>query len=301
MRRSLPNLNFLVTFEAAAQRLSFKQAAEQLHITPSAVSQQIQQLEASLDIKLFERHNRSLTLTEAGKHYLSQIRPHLNGLRRATAALTTTRDNRLRVSIMPPVAARVVLPGMESFRAQHPQVELEVETNLANVDLNSGAFDLAIRYGQPPWPGLAHEKLAEVMIQVFMPAGFSQRFGLQGNVQAMTQVPLVHMTGRPEAWQHWFEKLALPAPEGPQYYVDDYPAAVQAAESLGAALALYPVEYSLVQSGRVEAPFPPVGPLDGAIYAVYPENTDLPEGGRAFIDWLRNRLAELPAEGIPDK
>ncbi|MCK0153099.1 LysR substrate-binding domain-containing protein [Alcanivorax sp. S6407] len=294
MRRPLPNLNLLVTFEAAAQQLSFKQAAQELHVTPSAVSQQIQQLEDSLGVKLFERHNRSLTLTQEGQDYLGQIRSHLNGLRRATRALTAPRHDRLRVSVMPPVAARVVLPGMEAFRARHPDVELEVETNLANVDLNNGAFDLAIRYGQPPWPGLSHEKLADVMIQVFTPNGFSERFGLQGNVQAMSQVPLVHMTGRPEAWQQWFEKLALPAPSGPNYYVDDYPAAVQAAETLGAALAIYPVEYSLVQSGRVEAPFPPIGPLDGAIYAVYPENTDLPGGGRAFIDWLRGRLAELP-------
>lgn len=295
MRRPLPNLNFLMTFEAAARQLSFKQAAKQLHITPSAVSQQIQQLEESLGVTLFERHNRALTLTEEGTRYLNQIQPHLKGLRRATLALTAPLQSRLRVSMMPPVAARVVLPGMENFREQHPEVELEVETNLANMDLQQGSFDLAIRYGQPPWPGLSHEKLAEVMIQVFTPNGFTDRYGLAGNVQAMARVPLVHMTGRPQAWQHWFNQLGLPEPEGPQYYVDDYPAAIQAAETLGAALALYPVEYSLVQSGRVEAPFPPLGPLDNAIYAVYPDNAELPEGGRAFIDWLKTRLATLPA------
>lgn len=293
LRQKLPNLNALVTFEAAGQLQSFKGASELLNVTPSAVSQQMQQLEDMLGTKLFLRRNRSIALTDEGQSYLSEVHRHLNGLRRATNALTIPTRARLRVSVMPPVAGRIVLPRMEQFLQLFPSVELEVETALTNVDLLNEEVDLAIRFGQPPWSGLSHEKLSEVKIQVIIPKGFTERFGLHGNIQAMTQVPLVHMTGRPHAWPRWFEQLGLPAPEGPQYRVDDYPAAIQAAETLGAALALHPVEYSLVETGRVEAPFPPLGPLDEAIYAVYPENQELPAGGRAFIDWLKQQLLQL--------
>lgn len=286
MRTRLPNLNSLITFETAGQLLSFKQAAEILCITPSAVSQQIRQLEDSLGVELFVRHNRLLSLTDEGQGYFVQVHQHLKGLRRATNALVKPYRERLHVSILPPVAHRMVLPNMEHFRLRYPDVQLEIETSLANVDLLAGEADLAIRFGQPPWPGLMHEKLSEVKMQVILPKGFSARFALLENLQGMAQVPLIHMTGRPNIWQRWFDHLGLPSPEGTQYHVDDYPAAVQAAETLGAALALYPVECSLIETGRVEAPFAPLELLDGAIYAVYPANDDLPDGSREFIDWL---------------
>jgi LysR family transcriptional regulator, glycine cleavage system transcriptional activator len=295
MQNKLPNLNLLLTFEVAGQLLSFKQAAEVLHVTPSAVSQQIQQLEESLGQALFLRRNRALQLTEEGERFLTAIHPHLNGLRRATSALRPHQGARLRVSVMPPVANRVLLPKLADFHRAHEEVELFVETSLSNANLLAQDIDIAIRYGRPPWPGLSHEKLCDVMIQMIAPVGFSEQYGLPENLSAMAELPLIDMVGRPGIWQRWFDQLNLPAPDTTAYKVDDYPAAIQAAETLGAALAIYPVEKPLVASGRVEALFPPVGPLDEAIYAVYPQNRDLPAGGRAFIDWIKSLLSELDA------
>ena len=288
----LPNLNFLLTFEVAAQLLSFKQAAEALHVTPSAVSQQIQHLEDAIGKPLFLRHNRSLELTDDGEQLLTLIHPHLNGLRRATAKVRGHQSSQLRVSVMPPVANRVA-----AFHQAHPDIELVVETSLSNANLLSEGIDIAIRFGQPPWPGLTHEKLSDVMIQVITPVGYAGQYGFPQNLQAMAQIPLIHMAERPGAWKRFFDQLGLPASEGTAYKVDDYPAAIQAAETLGAALALYPIEQPLVDAGRVEAPFPPLGPLDEAIYAVYPKNRDLPAGGRAFIDWIQSALSTLGSPG----
>lgn len=298
MQSRLPNLNLLLTFEVAGQLMSFKKAAEVLHVTPSAVSQQIQQLEHSLGKSLFLRGNRSLELTEDGEHFLSQIHPHLNGLRRATKAVQSNQGTKLRVSVMPPVATRVLLPNLARFRQTHSHVDLLVETTLSNADLVSEGIDIAIRFGQPPWPGLTHEKLCDVKIQVVTPVGFTQEYGLPQDLYAMTQVPLIHMAERRGAWQRWFDEVGLPAPEGQSYQVDDYPAAIEAAETLGAALALYPIEQPLINSGRVEAPFPPVGPLDEAIYAVYPLNRDIPSGGRDFIDWIKSLLVALETSEV---
>lgn len=293
MQNRLPNLNLLLTFEVSGHLLSFKQTAEALHVTPSAVSQQIQQLEDFIGKSLFLRHNRSLELTDAGEQLLTLIHPHLNGLRRATNAVAHKQQTTLRVSVMPPVANRVLLPRLADFYKAHAHIALMVETTLSNVNLLSEQIDIAIRFGQPPWPGLTHEKLCDVKIQVITPVGFGAQFNLANSMSSMSLIPLVHMAERSGAWQRWFEQLGLPAHEGPAYTVDDYPAAIQAAETLGAALALYPIEQPLITAGRVEALFPPVGPLDEAIYAVYPKGRDLPSGGRAFIDWIRSLLKEL--------
>ena len=296
LQTRLPNLNFLITFEVAGQLLSFKRAAEALHVTPSAVSQQIQQLEDFVGKPLFVRHNRSLVLTDDGEKYLAQIQPHLNGLRKATSALRNERTTKLRVSVMPPVANRILLPNLEKFQRLHQHVELQIDTALTNSNLFSENIDLAVRFGQPPWPGLTHERLCEVKIQAIMPVGYSQKYDLPSNVSALTELPLIHMAERPGAWNRLFDQLGLSASNGPAYHVDDYPAAVQAAESLGAALALFPIEQSLIDSGRVEAPFPPIGPLDEAIYVVYPKSRELPTAGRIFIDWLLSLLVMPTAE-----
>lgn len=294
MRNDLPNLNVLIAFEAAGQLLSFKQAAEQLFLTPSAISQQIQRLETALGIQLFERGNRSLALTPAGQDYWNKVSRHLNGLRRATTELQQQRgQQRLRVSVMPPVANRVLFPRLHDFQARHPDIELHIETALANTDLNAGVADLAIRFGVPPWNGLLHEKLCDVQIQVVCPPGFTEQYGLAADFRRIREVPVIHMSGRPHAWERWFSQTGLGEPCGRQYHVDDYPAAIQAAESLGAALALYPIETPLITEGRLEAPFPPAGPLDEAIYAVYPQRWQYSPSAQAFIQWLREQLATM--------
>ncbi|MAX57199.1 MAG: LysR family transcriptional regulator [Alcanivoracaceae bacterium] len=293
MRNQLPNLNLLLTFEAAAQFQSFKDAAETLHVTPSAVSQQISLLEENLGVKLFDRKNRALSLTDDGQKYFSKIAPHINGLRKATEALKANQSKPVKISVMPPVAGRLVLPKLNDFRDRFPDVDLAIETSISNTNLVATNTDIAIRFGQPPWAGLNHEKIADVSALIIMPPGFTEQYNLKGDITRLEEIPLVNMTGRPGAWKRFFDQLGLCDSRGSQYYVDDYPAAVQAAESLGAALALYPVEMPLVESGRVEAPFPPIGPLDEAIYAVYPNNKSLPVGGREFIDWLKNKLDEI--------
>lgn len=295
--RDLPTLNLLRTFEAAGQHLSFKLAASTLCITPSAVSQQIQLLESQLGIRLFERLNRALRFTPAGEEYWRKVHKHLNQLRQATADLHAQHGmRRLRVSVMPPVAQRIIFPRLAQFRERYPEPELHIETGLAYTDLRQGKADLAIRFGTPPWDELEYEKLLDVSVQLVCPPGFSERYQLRQNPAAVCSMPRIEMSGRPESWQQWFRQTGLyrqQATDAPVFHVDDYPAAIQAAETLGAALALYPVENSLISSGRLESPFPPMGPLPEAIYAVWPARLNDEPVVRAFIDWVREQLQSL--------
>ena len=293
-KQDLPTLNLLKVFEVAGQNLSFKNAAEQLCVTPSAVSQQIKTLEAQLGVQLFIRKNRELAFTEDGEKYWNAIHSQLNMMRSATAALRKSNTkNTLKVSLMPPVASRVVLPNLASFHEAYPDIDLRVEASLRNSDVSTQEADLAIRFGEPPWEGLQHEKMIDTYIQVVCPPGFTDQFKLKNSPKNICKAPLIHMTERPKTWPKWFEATGFGDPVVKQYYLDDYPSAMDAAESLGAMLALMPIEAPLINSGRVEAPFPALGPLDESIYAVYHESNKDNQAVRSFIDWLQLQFNAL--------
>lgn len=146
------SLNLLRTFEVAGRHLSFTLAAEELCITTSAVSQQVRKLEEELGLPLFERHSRGLALSETGERYWSEIQQHLNAIERSTRSLTQQAHHTLRISLMPPLASRIVLPRLADFQARHEGIELRLDASLRYVDLDKQDIDLAIRYGTPPWP-----------------------------------------------------------------------------------------------------------------------------------------------------
>lgn len=293
--RPLSSLNLLRAFEAAARLGSFREAGDELCVTASAVSQQVRSLEEQLGVDLFRRHARGLTLTEAGQRYAAEIRPLLAGLDDATRRARQGRQRTLlRVSMLPPLASRVVLPRLADFQARHPDIDLRLDTRLDNVNLAQGQADLAIRYGAPPWAGCVHETLADVFLQAICPNALARELDLPRQPGNLLRLPLVHMTGRPDSWPLYFAQLGLGAPMPPhEYHVDDYPAAVEAAETLGAALALLPLERPLIDSGRVTAVGPALGPLPEAIHAVMRPGQQASPAIRAFLDWLRDALASL--------
>lgn len=293
-RPLLSSLNLLRAFEAAARLGSFKDAADALCVTASAVSQQVKTLEEQIGVALFERQPRGLALTEAGQRYAADIRPLLAAIDDATERLRQDRARTvLRLTLMPPLARRVVLPRLGDFQARHPDIELRLDTSLHDQDLQLRQADLALRYGLPPWPGCAHEKLADLYIQAICPPAVAEAYDLAAQPQNLVRAPLVHMTSRPESWARFFAELGLckPAPAA-EFFVDDYPAAVEAAENLGATLAVLPLEKPLIESGRVTA-IGPVLPLPEAMYAVMLTERQQEPAIRAFLDWLRRQLAEF--------
>lgn len=299
VKRDLPTLNLLKVFEIAGQHLSFKNAAEKLFVTPSAVSQQIKTLEAQLGVKLFIRKNRELLFTESGREYWGEIHNQLNNIRNATAALKKSKaKNTLKVSLMPPVASRVVLPNLASFNEAYPDIDLHIEASLRNSDISTQEADLAIRFGEPPWTGLLYEKMIDTYIQVVCPPGFTELFDLKSSPKNICKAPLIHMTERPHAWPKWLETTGFGEATGKQYYLDDYPSAMDAAESIGAMLALMPIETPLINSGRVEVAFTSQNPLNESIYAVYHESNKDNLAVRTFIDWLQLQFNALKPKQI---
>ena len=156
-RLSFQNLN---TFATAAEVLSFQEAAELLHVTPSAVSHQIRSLEASLGYPLFERLDKRVRLTNRGRQLFLEIREPLKQLHQASRnALHGSEDNALALSVAPVFATRWLLPRLKNFRARYPEISLSVIAAAGLVDFRSDPFDAAIRMGNGHWPDTVSKRL----------------------------------------------------------------------------------------------------------------------------------------------
>lgn len=270
--------------------MSFKQAADELCVTPPAVSQQIKQLEEVLGVQLFVRGNRKLEFTKAGADYWQLISHRIDELDQETTLLQErNRQASLSVSVMPPLAGTVVIPNLGHFQKRYPDLSLHIESNIKNISIEQGEADVAIRFGGGQWPRLINHKLMGLRIQPIFPPNLIDHYDLDSEEGARS-IPLVHMQARPTAWAQWFEgaELGTPTPDN-EYFLDDYPSAIEAAKHLGAALALMPIEQPLVDSGEVIALGTPY-PIDDAVYAVYkPEDKDNPII-QAFVHWLDELL-----------
>ncbi|WP_353858152.1 transcriptional regulator GcvA [Azospirillum formosense] len=208
MAYRLPPLNTLRLFEAAGRHQSFKAAAEELHLTPSAVSHGIQTLEEWLGVELFLRGNRSLSLTPAGHAYLPRVRDALHALALATESVPgRAPSGRLSVSAAPTFALRWLIPRLPAFQERHPAITVALDTAHRVVEFPRDGIDAGIRLGRGDWPGLAALKLMEEdLVPVAAPA-LAARIACPADLAA---VPLLHVADVSEDWTAWAEAAGLP-------------------------------------------------------------------------------------------
>jgi len=171
-RRRLPPLNALRAFEAAARHLNFSRAADELSVTPGAVSQQIQNLEDYVGAALFKRTPKGLLLTDAAQTALPALREAFDRLAEAASLLTAAVDGRrLSLTAPPSFAAKWLVPRLGAFEQAHPQVDVWLSAGIELLDLTAGEVDVAIRYGAGRYPGLEVKRLfSETVIPVAAPS-----------------------------------------------------------------------------------------------------------------------------------
>jgi LysR family transcriptional regulator, glycine cleavage system transcriptional activator len=157
--RQSPPLAALRSFEAAARKLSFAEAAHELFVTPAAVSHQIKRLETHLGMPLFERHNRSVILTSTGTQLAATLHNLFAALNDALTQIKEPTGSRIRVSALPSVAAKWLVPRLYRFEAAHPALKVRIETSDHLVNFAYEPFDIALRYGAGNYPGLHVERL----------------------------------------------------------------------------------------------------------------------------------------------
>lgn len=297
--RRLPPLNALKAFEAAARRRSVSQAAQELGVTPGAVSQQVRLLEDHAGAPLIRREGSGLALTDLGARLQPILREAFEHLGQAADVIYgPARRKSLSVSVPPSFATRWLIPRMSRFAARHPEIEVWISADMQLADVAGGRADVAVRYGQGDYAGVRTETLLDGgVIPVCSPRLLESPEPLATAADLARHV-LIHVeAGQLEEptpdWATWLKSRRLPAVDassGPRY--DQTAFAIEdAANGRGIALAPRAFVVADLASGRLAAPFADgYLPTDTA-YRVVTRRGTLREEARVFVAWLKTEAA----------
>lgn len=298
MTTALP-LQALRTFVEVGQRGSIKAAAQALHVTSGAVSQQIRLLEDRLGIVLFTRERYGLRLTEAGACVHPSLLEAFAQIDRAVDTLTVLKGRQtLTVSTVATFAASWLVPRLGRFKQRYPQIEIRVEATSALVDMRRDRVDVALRHGLGNYPGLeANRLMAPVLVPVACPDLVADCHAIQ-EPQDCLNYPLLHDSDRAD-WSLWFAAHGVvhdSRAERGTAFEDDYLLIRAAAACQG--LALVPQEYAReeIAMGRLVQVLDKPWPARFAYYLVtLPGALQRPEV-KAFVQWIMEEV-QIPEAG----
>ena len=295
MEHQLPPLNALRAFEATARHLSVKNAADELCVTPGAVSQLVKALELHLGVQLFRRVNRGIFLTDAGQAYLPPVRNAFRQISDATQRLAVPAESGLlTVSATPFFASAWLVPRLKSFQKAHPDIDLQVQASNALADFSRDGVDVAIRHGTGQYPGLVSQCVLTVEVVPVAAPSLVAELGKPAKPADLLRWPRVNDAQR-KGWRLWFtaQGVADTGPvRGPSF--DDAGLLLGAVQT-GQGVALLPAALvaSDVAEGRLVRLFK-AALLDGfAYHLVYPPASH----DRPKVAALRSWLAEAMGDG----
>jgi LysR family transcriptional regulator, glycine cleavage system transcriptional activator len=300
MPKRLPPLNSLRAFEASARHLSFTKAAEELFVTQAAVSHQIKHLEEFLGVKLFNRINRKLTLTEEGAEYWPEIRDIFERLMQATDSLQTIgASGTLTVSVIPTFAVEWLIPRLDQFNERYPDIDVRIKANNDNkqVDFYSQEVDIAIYFdkGQYRSGTFKQRLLDEYLIPLCAPRLLTGDKPLK-SPEDLRFHTLLHEDST-IAWQRWLEKAnvsGLDLSRGPTF--SHSVMVLQAAiHGQGVAIGYSVVAQQEIQSGRLVTPFKITIPSRNAYDFVCPKGHEDKPKIAAFRHWLKATIEQESA------
>ncbi|MEX2199949.1 MAG: transcriptional regulator GcvA [Dongiaceae bacterium] len=292
MRDPIPPLKSLRYFASAARHLSLSKAADELHVTHSAISHQIKALEEHLGVKLFRRQGRGLRLTESGQAYWPQVQDCFDRLADASLKLARRKTaGPLTVSCMPSFAARWLVPHLGPFRARHPDIDVRIAADERVVDFARDEVDVAIRHGLGKWPGVAVDRLlSETHFPVCSPKLLEGPDAIREPADLFKHSLLRDYDWRGNFWQDWFRAAGLGEIDfGHALSFNNSALMVQAAiDGLGVALTQQILVGDDLKAGRLVKPFELQIETDYAYWVVMP----LPYRERPKVAAFRNWIIE---------
>ncbi|MFC4671917.1 LysR family transcriptional regulator [Seohaeicola nanhaiensis] len=298
-RRLLPSISSLRALEALDRLGSASAVAEELSLTQSAVSRQLQALERQMGMELVERGQKRLTLTPEAQDYVAEVRNALMQIANASLRLQVApMGGTLNLAILPTFGMRWLMPRLPAFARLHPSVTLNMSTRLAPFNFASEPFDAALHYGLGDWPGTDRLLLKhEALLPVAAPALIEGR-GVP-DPASLLKLPLLHIQTRPNAWADWFTaKGARPARALPGTMYDQFSTITQAAlHGLGVALMPDYLVEEEVATGRLVALCGPAVEARGAYWLVWPQTRARDASLAAFRDWLAGQAE--PEDPLP--
>lgn len=308
MTTSLPPLSALRAFEAAARHLSFRKAAEELHVTPAAISHQLKALEEFLGIRLFRRANRRVVLTPAARAAAPRLHEGFQAIIEAVERLRQEDNaNLLTVSAAPSFAGKWLMPRLHRFISRYPRIDVRLSARMraglaqsadpaARMDISSVSLDdadLAIRFGDGEFPGMRVDRLLDLSVAPMVSPQLAQRTPGLRSPQDLKVYPLLHddtvyfKSGRLN-WDCWLDAASvtgIDTAHGVHFSHANF--AIDAAvDGLGVLASLPALAAADLASGRLIMPFALSVPIDYAYFILCePEQSDRPVI-RVFRDWL---------------
>ncbi|MFK0092053.1 LysR substrate-binding domain-containing protein [Pseudomonas sp. NPDC090592] len=289
----LPSLNALRVFEVVARHLNFRLAAQELGVTQAAVAQQIRGLEASLDLRLFERLPRGLALTDAGQGYSASIRSALAMIDEATRLLRPQATH-LTVSVTPTFASKWLIPRLGNFAQIHPDIDLRVLATDRLSHFSTDGVDIAVRYGKPEFgAGLNSELLMEQrIVAVASPRLFEGR-EIPVSFERLQDFVMLH-----DAHNFWpgfladvFAQHAQPTARNVRF--NQTSLAIDAAiNSQGIALASLAFVGEDIAAGRLMQVFTHQLRLDKSFYLVWPRKMKQAQSLSVVLHWLKQQAID---------
>lgn len=312
-RKLTPSMSLLLAFEASARHQSFTRAAEELSLTQSAVSRQVQTLESMLGVSLFVREGKRIAPTDAGHAYMTQLGAALKLIRNATLQALSSEafGRRLRVATLPTFGAKWLLPRLHQLYRAHPDLQIDLHSRIEEVDFTSEALDAAITVGDGRWPDVvAHRLYAEELVLIASPGtlpaktskGRRRRGGrpcasadspeILPTVAMLEGLTLLRVSSFPDAWCEWCAHFGLPHDAlqlGPSFELTSH--LIQAViAGIGVGLVPRLLVDDELKDGRLCSPFAPT-PSSRSYYFAYPERVRQHPALAAFRDWLLHEQA----------
>ncbi len=314
-RARMPSLDLLKGFEAAARHLSFTRAAEELYLTQSALSRQVQALEEQLGTALFERRHRALLLTEAGQVLLGTAKGILGDLEQAIARIRRDQAAQpVTLSTAIPFAALWLLPRLPQFRAQHPELEIFISADNRILDLDRERIDLAVRYcPEAIAPPGAHRLFGERLQPVCSPALAADRARPLQRPEDLARHVLLHIDDERGRfpwlnWGQWFAAIGMTETAGAgAMRFNQFDLLIQAAiDGQGVALGRSPLVDRLLAQRKLVAPFRNIHATTRAYFIVRSAASAKRPEAQAVVDWLvaaakESESGEKPAPARPRK
>jgi DNA-binding transcriptional LysR family regulator len=285
----IPPLSALQAFETIARRKSFSLAAEELYLTPSAVSHQVAKLEGLLGVRLFERSARGVELTPAGQQYLQRVASALGAIHTATEDLRHGVQDTLYVHSSPSFASLWLMPRIARFTERHPNISLVLSASHVHSDFQLGQMDIDIRYGLPNWPHLEVEPVFTEKILPLASPEFIRTHALH-EVQDLLRVPLIQSSVSVVQWPDWFARFGgAGRPERMGLRFDRAMMSLDAAvQKLGVALESTSIGQSLIAAGKLQPVFEEALSVEvKAHFMVYPARHASRPEVKCFVEWLR--------------
>jgi LysR family glycine cleavage system transcriptional activator len=296
MSRRLPPLTSIRAFEAAARLGSAKKAADELFVTPSAVSHQIKGLEGFLETPLFLRKRRQLQLTAAGARYLEAIAHALDEIDFATRRVKATSNNgAVNVSVAPSFLTRWLVPRVRQFQDLYPDIELRLSPNSEPVDFAWSDIDMAVYFGKGNWDDVEAFFLHEVVLVPVCSPRFVEANEPIREVGQLVDHTLIDVSTRPTEWDEFLAHFGVKrSRRGKRLGFSNTSLAVGAAmEDLGIALADRQLLEREVRYGQLVRPLGIEVPLEQGFYLVFQKGRQFNDGMQAFFDWV---MAEIRQE-----